>query len=715
MTPSTLSDSNFTGDSVCKANESKSIFNLPALNEINKGNRYVFTTHNGTRLVQLETSTKFLRWSFVNSDNYNSMPINIPEDCSDIIDVIISKNAKFVAFYTSNDICLIEIPWLYKSISDTKSVFQKKIANINKISKIKKVLFHPKAFNDTCMVILFQDDSIWLYDLNTNNKIILNDDTGKFGLGGKVTSITDMEFSNDGLNLYVLSASGGGDIYSLYPCLPSRLLISDNEIQTLISKSVILYNSIDKDTKPEVKRNIIKQVQFAAQLDIKKKKKNCADGIEIEDEYRFVKLQGPFTIAPYPNKLYDTTAKEISVVNIDQDNELLAMMFDDNTLLFLFKDLEQSMVWDSFDFYYNNSLVLIEDLQLSTKDNCRIIKSFIKMGSILVHDSRNIFLIDTTSWSSLVSKCIIKQDMTPLTNILFNSKVTPLNWNDKFLSAGVWKSNGVEGLLVSSPLKIYAKKLSTNTTAYISRGNAVKSELEQNNINKNVKYSVSFSQPISEIMDLTKMYIEECKNPFPDIIEPRVRQEVLSNDSNEEQLEVMTKLSGVVMKKIIKGQSLGITLHSRILEQEYELTRQLKYAQDLIAKQATIEDLNQQQSLRWKQRLEKQVKLIDRFKKLNEKLTAIESNDKFKDLVISNAEMAWFKEIKNQAIKFNDFVHKQKNVQEDLDFIKKELELIQSKSQALETKAQNEWESLRQMLKEDSILLNKPYLTSESK
>ena len=715
MTPLTSGIPTFTSDSVCKAIESKSIFNLPALNEINKGNRYVFTTHNGTRLVQLETSTKFLRWSFVNSDNYNSMPINIPEDCSDIIDVIISKNAKFVAFYTSNDICLIEIPWLYKSISDTKSVFQKKIANINKMSKIKKVLFHPKAFNDTCMVILFQDDSIWLYDLSTNNKIVLNDDTGKFGLGGKVTSITDMEFSNDGLNLYVLSASGGGDIYSLYPCLPSRLLISDNEIQTLISKSVILYNSIDKDTKPEVKKNIIKQVQFAAQLDIKKKERDCADGIEIEDEYRFVKLQGPFTIAPYPNKLYDTTAKEISVVNIDQDNELLAMIFDDNTLLFLFKDLEQSMVWDSSDFYYNNSLVLIEDLQLSTKDDCRIIKSFIKMGSILVHDSRNIFLIDTTSWSSLVSKCIIKQEMTPLTNILFNSKVTPLNWNDKFLSAGVWKSNGVEGLLVSSPLKIYAKKLSTNTTAYISRGNAVKSELEQNNINKNVKYSVSFSQPISEIMDLTKMYIEECKNPFPDIIEPRVRQEVLSNDSNEEQLEVMTKLSGVVMKKIIKGQSLGITLHSRILEQEYELTRQLKYAQDLIAKQATIEDLNQQQSLRWKQRLEKQVKLIDRFKKLNEKLTVIESNDKFKDLVISNAEMAWFKEIKNQAIKFNDFVHKQKNVQEDLDFIKKELELIQSKSQALENKTRNDWEGLRQMLKEDSILLNKSYLTSESK
>lgn len=713
MTSLAVGNSNVAGASACQLIESKSIFRLPALNELDNGNRYVFTTHNGTRFVQLETLTKFVRWAFINDDGYNSMPVDIPEDISDVIDVIVSNNSKFIALYTNVDIYLIEIPWSYKDVCDMKSAFQKKISNINSMSNIKKVLFHPKAANDTCLVVLFQDDSIWLYDLETGNKTVVNEDTGRLGLGGKVTSITDMAFSNDGLTLYLLSVSGGGDVYALYPCLPSRLSISDNEIQTLISKSVILYNSIDKDTKPEIKRNIIKQVQFAAQLDIKKRDGSHKDGVDIEDDYRYVKIQGPFTIAPYPNKLYDTTSKEISVVDIGQGNELLAMIFDDNTLLFLFKDLELSMVWDSSDFYYNNSLVLIEDLQLTTKDNCKIIKSFMKMGNILIKDSRNVFLVDTTSWSSLVSDCITKQDMTSLTNVAFNSNVTPLKWNDRFLSAGVWNFNGTEGLLVSSPLNIYVKNLSTKTNLYIPKENITKEEVEKNNSKPN--YSVSFSQPTSEIMELTRRYIEECKDPFPDIIEPKIRQEVLFNDSNEKQLEIMTKLSGDVIKKIIKGQSLGITLHSRILEQQYELTKQLKHAQDLISRQTVIEDLNRQQSLRWNEKLEKQVKLIDRFKKLNEKLSVIESNDKFKDLVISNEELNWFKEIRNQAIKFNDFVHEQKNVQEDLDFIKKELVLIQSKSQAFETKAQNEWESLRQMLKEDSILIKQPFLISGSK
>lgn len=712
MSSLSVGNSNRVDDSVCKSIESKSIFRLPVLNRLDKGDRYVFTTHNGTRFVQLETLTKFVRWAFVNGGEYNSMPVDIPEKASDIIDVIISNNSKFIALYTGIDVYLIEIPWLYKDVCNMKSVFQRKILNINNISKIKKIIFHPKATNDTCLVILFHDDSIWLYDLENDNKIVLNEDTGRLGLGGKITSITDMEFSNDGLTLYLLSVAGGGDIYALYPCLPSRLSISNNETQALISRSVILYNSINKDTKPEIKRNIIKQVQFAAQLDIKKGDESYKNGVDIEDDYRHVKIQGPFTIAPYPNKLYDTTAKEISIIDIGQGNELLAILFDDNTLLFLFKDLEISMVWDSSDFYYNNSLVLIEDLQLSTKDDCKIMKSFVNTGNILINNNKNISLIDTTSWSFLVSNCIVKQDMAPLTNVAFNSIVTTLNWNDKFLSAGIWNFNGSKGLLVSSPLRIYVKNLSTKTNGYISKENTIKKELENNNSKSN--YSVSFSQPASEIMELTKRYIEECKNPFPDIIESKVRQEVLSNDSNEKQLEIMTKLSGDVIKKIIKGQSLGITLHSRILEQQYELTRQLGYTQKLISRQTTIENLNQQQSLQWNQRLEKQAELLDRFKKLNEKLSIIEANDKFKDLVISSEEINWFKEIRNQAIKFNDFVHEQKNVQEDLDFIKKELVLIQSKSQALETKTKNKWGSLRQMLKEDSILIKQSYLVSES-
>lgn len=690
--------------SICKTIESKSIFNVPALNQLNRGDRYVFTSHKGTKFVQLDTTTETLRWSSVSEQDYGSMHIKKLMMQTDIIDVTLSAGGKFLSFYTKRDLYMIEIPWAYKNVTDMNYAFQREIPDINPGSNIKKVLFHPKAVNDNCVVILFEDDTIWLYDFNNRNKIVLNEDGRRFGPGGKVISINDIVFSNDGLTLYLLTISGGGDIYALYPCLPSRLLIPADELQNLMSKSVILYDSINKDTKPEVKKSIIKQVQFVTKLDLENKEEDSGVGLEVEDSYRYAKPQGPFTIAPFPDKLYNSTAKQIAVLDIGRQNELLVMTFDDKNVLILFKDLELSMVWDNAGFYHNNSLVLIEDLKLSSSGEETIIQSFKKQGNILIKDTDNAYLIDTTAWSSLLSKCISNEDLTPLVGAPVKSNIIALDWKDEFLSAGVWKYNGVEGLILSSPLKIYTRKLISGT--HSCNASETGDDIEEKD--NTDTYTVSFSQPISEFMELAKSYKKECANPFPDIIDPKARQEALANDSNEEQLNILTKLSSDLVSKIIKGQSLGIALHSRILERQYELTRQLKYTQDIISKQDVMEEINKGHLAQWDKTVIKQAGLIDRFNKLNDKLAQIQSSDKFKDVVISNDEMDWFKEIRNQAVKFNNFVHNQKIVNADLEFIKKELTIIQSRSQELETKTQNEWESLRQMLKEDSILLKNP-------
>lgn len=697
----------FVNDSVCKTIKNKSIFNIPLLNELNRGDRYVFTSHNDSRFVQLETTTEMLRWSSVLDQDFGSMHLKMLKIKADIIDIVLSDGGRFIAFYTKDDIHMIEIPWAYKDVSNMNHVFQRKVSKVNNVSKIKKVLFHPKAANDSCVVILFEDDSIWLYDFNIRKKIILNEENGRFGLGDKVTLINDMVFSNDGLTLYLLSVSGGGDIHALYPCLPSRLLITESELQTLMSKSVILYNSINKETKPEVKRSIIKQVQFVTKLGLKNKEKDDEVGLEIEDNYRYVKPQGPFTIAPFPGKLYASTAKQITVLDIGRQNELLVMTFDDKNVLFLFKDLELSMVWDTPGFYYNTSLVLIENLKLTSSGEEIVIKSFKKQGKFLLKDIDTVYLVDTTTWSSLVSKCISDEDLTPLVGTSFKSNIVTLDWKDKFCSAGVWKYNGVEGLIVSSPLKVYTKSFFVGTSLFSSIKNNDEAKIKERE--DEIKYTVAFSQPISEIMELTKLYRNDCRNPFPDIIEARIREKPIANDSNEEQLSIMTKFSSDLITKIIKGQSLGINLHSRILEQQYELTRQLKHTQDIVTKQETMDEVNKGHIYQWNEKVIKQINLIKRFNDLNEILTQIETSEKFKDIVISNNEITWFKEIRNQAVKFNEFVHKQKAVNDDLKFIAKELTVIQSRSGELQTKAKNEWESLRQILKEDSVLIKQSF------
>ncbi|CAI4886665.1 CLL_collapsed_G0029390.mRNA.1.CDS.1 [Saccharomyces cerevisiae] len=143
-----------------------------------------------------------------------------------------------------------KVPWGYSnvedvSIQDAFQIFHYSIheEEVGPKSSIKKVLFHPKSYRDSCIVVLKEDDTITMFDiLNSQEKpIVLNKPNNSFGLDARVNDITDLEFSKDGLTLYCLNTTEGGDIFAFYPFLPSVLLLNEKDPNDPSNKILVMY------------------------------------------------------------------------------------------------------------------------------------------------------------------------------------------------------------------------------------------------------------------------------------------------------------------------------------------------------------------------------------------------------------------------------------------------------------------------------------------
>ena len=189
------------------------------------------------------------------------------------------------------------------------------------------------------------------------------------------------------------------------------------------------------------------------------------------------------------------------------------------------------------------------------------------------------------------------------------------------------------------------------------------------------------------------------------LIEPPKRQKPFLNDSNEEQLDILTDVSKEFSQKVSIAQSLGIMLHGRFIEQQTELTRQLRFSNSLLERQQNLKKKSEMQSSECDAKSAKQAKLLARFAKLKENLIRIGESPKFKDMTINNKEMAWFREIRNQVLAFNQYVHQQKNIQDQLRYIKQELDHISEESDRGPKEPSDEWKELLTILENDTKII----------
>ena len=702
--------------------------------------RFCFTTGNGTRLVQLSSNT--LRWGSVASDEFKSMQL----DTGNYENAILSPSGNYLCLYGPHSFRVVEIPWGYSTVSDSlRASLQGTPYLFEESATIKQVLFHPRASNDSCLVVLFSDDTICLYDLPTETELMLNKPSRTLGLNTRVSNIASICFSQDGLSLYLLSTTDGGDIYALYPCLPNKVSLSKGQLENLLYRSIILYNTLGEDgaSEADAKRNIIRQLQFVSSLNLDNESrktrgteqdfKNSDDACivrEIDSEYRIVKPQGPFTIAPFPEELYSATANDIFTVSMDGDkctNELVVVSYTNGTIVILLRDLEPSMSWDVNGYVYNNSMVLVESMKIqgvTADSDIRFVRNYNETNQFMVQPSQGTLrCFDMTSWSDVILKCLESADLTMLPGTEFKStqifsfgvegETSKISKTAGYKFCGKWRFKGHEGILLYNERDIINRntKVLTNmeSTGNSDSGSNNNSTKQQQQVGKSPQtdfvYKAEFSQPLKEILNTNQTFMDTCRQPFSRVIPAQDRRLTLFNESNERQLGILTDISRDLVSHISLAQGLGIAIHRRILEQQDELVRQLGYGNDMLLKLARIQRQYSLLTRRWEDRKARQQSLEERLSKLGEKLSELRDSPRFKGLAISNSEIKWFKEVRSQVLTFNELIYKQQALQEEFGFVKKELSRLKDLPENMEEDSLSEWAELQRILEADNKIM----------
>ncbi|GAV56334.1 hypothetical protein ZYGR_0BB01110 [Zygosaccharomyces rouxii] len=657
--------------------------------------RFLCTSQDGSRIVIYQDSS--IRWCNASDSKYEFM--SLEPTIEDVERVVLSPTATLLLLYNSKEVRVVEIPWGYSQVSYEGFQKFRYLVDLKQESLIKQVLFHPLAYREHCIVILKRDNTIHLLDRyypydKQPNLLVLNQHDGAFGMEGLVTDIESIAFSQDGLTLYTLSAAEGCDIYAFYPCLPCSIEIDSHQLDALMHKSIVQYENLSVETPDSTKRNTIKQFQFISKL--RQRPENGQTKIDIPIEWLRVRGQGPFTIAPFPDRYYDRTAVQLEILPIGATNDLLLMSLDDGTIAVLYKDLELTMCWDSKGYSYNNSLALVESIRLEKGE--LVLKQGTMSQFFVLSGASDVYLVDTSPWSKILSNCIENSDLEPIADLQFKSKISKIEGVSNVDSYATWKKDSEPSDVFISKDAVFIKPTTVSDQPTSAK--------EQKNTDINVpRYEVALNQPMSEILSLNASFQAEAKKPLSKLIDPSKRQVKLNNEYNEEQLEILTNVSKEFLQKIVKAQAVGFNLHNRCLEQQYELTRQLQYSGEILSKQEKLRSKSQSQSSQCESKLQRQDKLLQRFSGLTEKLKRINESPKFREMNITDKEMAWFKEIRNQVLVFNQYVHNQKNLQDQLRYLQKELDKLSLEDKNVGEKSKSEWTELLSILENDTKII----------
>lgn len=457
-------------------------------------------------------------------------------------------------------------------------------------------------------------------------------------------------------------------------------------------KSLLQYESLEVGTPAATKKNTLKQFKLVSEL--RKRQEEGQTTLDIPPEWMQVRGQGPFTIAPFPERYYDRTSRQLALLPIGSDNELLLMSLDDGTVAVLYRDLEPTMSWDSAGYTYNNSLVLIESIKLEAG---KLLVLPGTKGQFYISGKSKTYLVDTTHWSRALSNCIDNSDLQPIAGLDFKSNVVTFDFQHEINSCALWNKVGQSFRVFMSDESVHAIPVAGETLD--------KSDCKSIDVQSGISgYKPLFTQPLSEIMALNATFQREAKRPLSKLIDSSKRQKPLHNESSEDQLDILTDLSKEFLEKVSIGQSLGLMMHGRFVEQQNELARQLQHSSVILEKQTNLKQISERQSSECDAKSDRQTKILERFDKLNESLVRISESPKFRDMAINDKEIAWFKEIRNQVFAFNQYVHQQKRLQDQLGYVRHELDQIRQQTDNSDN-FNSEWKELLTILENDTKII----------
>ncbi|SCU87014.1 LADA_0E01486g1_1 [Lachancea dasiensis] len=568
---------------------------------------------------------------------------------------------------------------------------------------IKQVLWHPRARLDSCVVVLTQNDEICTFELLAEDysqpTAVLNKQSSNRRNDLAISDVAALCFSSDGLTLYLLNTSEGGDLYAFYPFLPSDAALPKKTIQGCFHKALLQYQNLTADDAPEIKRRATRQLQFASQLHttLKNSEHGSANPndritIQVSKAFRNAAIQGPYTINPFPENLYLATAQQLKVLALDDDaSDLVLIAFDNGTILQCFPDLEPMMSWEDPECCYNNSLATIGSLNVPGTIS-------LVFGSLFVIlTPQKAILVDLSRIVNAINQSLKDCDVAELSEANLREEIVEQKGN--FTSSSVWAS-GTHVMLLSDSSSSSVKTPLLQIKPEKSPGpSKERAEYERS----------SYDQPLPELIALNDKVQKLMKTPLPIQIDSKLRQTKLDAAANEDQLAVLTDISRELLTRVMVAQTLGLSLHSRLIGQQGELTSHIEKVCEINTKRQEISEALGFEEKRWKAVQAKNETIKTRFESLQKKLMQVSNSDEVRLQPVRRSELFWFKELKGQVSRFNQLVHTQRDLGETLSALKTELEYVKvdqfSGGDSSESNSEVNWEELRALLEKDAKII----------
>lgn len=604
----------------------------------------------------------------------------------EIENIKFNSSGNLLAVYNSNNLTVLSI--------DSINVKQYNIAVklFEKVS-IKCLLWNKSAKFDSNLIILSDDNIIRSFDLNYsfNEPLktfnLANQASNKKGLIlNSIRDPTSITFGSTGsklsglLTLYIVD--GDGDVFSIYPFLPvNEVSATEKQVEDLFNESVLLLNS-SLDGENEVNKELaINQLRFVntlwkqlplASVEIRESnvKYFISDISKVSFKDTFA-IQGPFSIQPYPECLYEDEATDI--ISFESDGlDLISIAFKQYGFVVLLPDYNLTMKWydfvnDSSVQEYSNLFTLLKHEKPKSQKPTYFQSSF--ENTLLIQNDNNLLS---------VSALLDIPNITTIKPLILNA----INYEGNGVIYDVLNNTKTTIILANSTVKFLEEPI--NNKKLSSKSNEEKIE---------DVYKSSLNSSVSlEISKLLKN-IQSFKLNLPSNFS------VLSKH-DEDSLAALDSITSSISKNLAYYHKFGILINYKLNNLNIEFQNQITTANAIFEKYNKLRKKNEQIS-----------KLVERQEKLNKRFDLLKetvSNSTSKaNLALSTKEKKWFKEIALSVSNFNKSLRKNELLKEQLKFIETELNNLEiDNNNNNNDHDEFDWADLNLVLKQGKELLN---------
>lgn len=603
---------------------------------------------------------------------------------------------------------------------------------------ILKVAWNPIARYDANLVVLTSDNVLraynliksydepeYEYDLNAPEHLDNEprDQVG-FGLEEQIDAVS-FTFGTDAdchglFTLYLLTA--GGDIYSLCPWLPNTFLLESGQVSRVIDDAVKSHYEYGKveGTDEAVKDHYKDQLHWASGL--WKQMVNALVevrrvGEDNEREYRVLEknindpdpvLQGPFSMLPYPDELYNGNAQDIVSIKTGDSDGSLTVLAVSNSLgrvSFFAQDATIDTRWVGDGLMADLSLAALESVLLTpagTAQKITLQTDYRDPTAVFaIASSKQGFRLDISTWT------------VPLTEAMQTGRIEEVDQalqelpgTDVLSLVPARYGNSIAGIatmvdVMGSPFNVV--KTGDRALVYVpvSRSSSglqlvKRDEAPAKDDQTAVKYSSLLTEkPFKGEVEYLLDSIDLSAVPRP---QGNISRSEMIKD-NLEDMNYLTELCNFYTEEVYKLHQAGMMMYNRLLLQRTELHRQLGKVGELNEKILSLKESNLPDQVRLT--VERQTKIHERATELLKKLASVRS------LALSAAEKRWFSELSRmrQMVYGSQGIDRRfKNVISQLDIVQTEAKVADRSSSSFGVDASSVTQLRSLLRREDNLI-----------